>query len=68
MATWQDRWRDAQGFWDLARAGYDPESRYSNPAASNALMAVIAANDAVCLRLSRRQPKGEQVRGDLDAV
>lgn len=59
MATWQDRWRDAQGFWDLARTGYDPESRYSNPAASNALVAVITANDAVCLRLSRRQPKGD---------
>ena len=59
MATWHDRWRDAQGFWDLARAGYDPKSRYGNPAASNALMAVIAANDAVCLRLGRRQPKGD---------
>lgn len=59
MATWQDRWRDAQDFWDLAQAGYDPASRYSNPAAGNALMAVIAANDAVCLRLSRRQPRGD---------
>ena len=59
MATWQDRWRDAQGFWNLARAGYDPKSRYSNPAASNALMAVIAANDAICLRLGRQQPKGD---------
>ena len=59
MATWQDRWRDAQGFWDLAQAGYAREPRYANPAASNALMAVIAANDAVCLRLGRRQPKGE---------
>ncbi len=59
MATWQDRWRDAQGFWDLARTGYDPASRYSNPAVSNALLAVIAANDAVCLRLARRQPRGD---------
>ncbi|MBM3474083.1 MAG: hypothetical protein FJX75_12510 [Armatimonadetes bacterium] len=59
MATWQDRWRDAGGFWDLAHAGYDPKSRFGNPAASNAIMAVIAANDAVCLRLGRRQPKGD---------
>ena len=59
MATWQDRWRDAQGFWELSQAAYDPESRYANPAASNAMLAVIAANDAVCLRLGRRQSKGE---------
>jgi hypothetical protein len=59
MATWQDRWRDAKGFWELAEAGYDPKSRYSNPAASNAIMAVIAANDAICMHLTRRQPKGE---------
>lgn len=59
MATWHDRWRDAKAFWDLAKAGYDPESRYGNPAASNALMAVIAANDAICLHLGHRQPKGE---------
>jgi hypothetical protein len=59
MATWQDRWRDARGFWDLAQAGYDPKSRYGNPAASNAIMAVIAANDAICLHLVRTQPKGE---------
>jgi len=59
MATWQDRWRDAQGFWDLAEAGYAPRSQYSNPAASNAIMALIAANDAICLHLARRQPKGQ---------
>ena len=59
MATWHDRWRDAQGFWDLAQAGYAPKSRFGNPAASNAIMAVIAANDALCLRLGLRQPKGE---------
>lgn len=59
MATWQDRWRDAQGFWELAEAGYEPKSRYGNPVASNAIMALIAANDAICLRLGHRQPKGE---------
>ena len=59
MATWQDRWSDAQGFWELAQVGYDPQSRRGNPAASNAIMAVIAANDAICLRLIRRQPKGD---------
>jgi len=59
MATWQDRWRDAQGFWDLAQAGYDPSSGHANPAVSNAIMAVIAANDAICIHLTRRQPKPE---------
>lgn len=59
LAVMIDRWRDARGFWDLAQAGYDPKSRYGNPAASNAIMAVIAANDAICLHLVRTQPKGE---------
>lgn len=59
MATWQDRWRDAKGFWNLAERAYDPDSPYGNPAASNAIMAVIAANDAICIHLIRRQPKGE---------
>jgi hypothetical protein len=59
MSAWHDRWRDAEGFWDLAQAGYDPKSRFGNPAASNAILAVIAANDALCLRLGRRQPKGD---------
>jgi hypothetical protein len=59
MATWQDRWRDVEGFWRLAETGYDRKPGYANPAASNALLAVIAANDAVCRHLGRRQPKGE---------
>lgn len=59
MATWQERWRDAEGFWDLAMVGYDGETVHGNPAASNAIMAVIAANDAICLYLTRKQPKGE---------
>ncbi len=46
-------------FWDLAQAAYDPRATYGNPAASNALMAVIAANDPVCLHLGHRQPRGE---------
>jgi hypothetical protein len=59
MASWEDRWRDAQGFWDLAEAGYAPRSSHGNPAAGNAIMAAIAANDAICLRLGRRQPRGD---------
>jgi hypothetical protein len=68
MATWRDRWRDAQAFWDLAQAGYDPASKYGNPAASVAIMAVIAANDAICLHLTRRQPKGDSHLEAADAL
>lgn len=40
-------------------ATYDLDSRYGNPAASRVIMAVMAANDAICIPLIRRQPKGE---------
>ncbi len=57
MATWQDRLRDARGFWEVAEAFNDPDHR--NQAASNAILALIAANDAVCLRLIQQRPRGE---------
>ena len=57
MATWQARLRDARQFWDVAEAAHDPA--HGNAAASNAILAVIAANDALCLRLARTQPGGE---------
>ena len=57
MATWQDRLRDARRFWDVAEAVDDPE--HGNQAASNAILAAIAANDAVCMFLGRRRPAGD---------
>ena len=57
MATWRGRWRDAQNFWDVAETSHDP--KHGNQAASNAILAIIAANDAVCLYLGQRQPGGE---------
>jgi hypothetical protein len=56
MASWQDRLRDARGFWDVAEAAHDPGHR--NQAVSNAVLAMIAANDAVCLYVGAVQPAG----------
>lgn len=58
MATWQTRWHSAVKFWEIAQvaAGGD----HALQAAANAILAVIGANDAVCLRLKSRQPAGEQ--------
>lgn len=47
MATWQDYLREARRFWDVAQAVDAPG--YRSQAVSNAIHAVIAANDAVCL-------------------
>ncbi|MFP4250007.1 MAG: HEPN domain-containing protein [Armatimonadota bacterium] len=49
--------RQAQRFWDVAEASNDPE--HANQAASNAIHAVIAANDAVCLFLVHERPGGK---------
>jgi hypothetical protein len=57
MPRWQDRLRDAQRFLDVAQAANGPE--YTNQAASNAILAMIAGNDAICLYLGSRQPVGE---------
>ena len=57
MPTWRDRLRDARNFWEVAETAHDPE--HTNQAASNAALAVIAANDAVCLFLGRRKPGGQ---------
>lgn len=35
------------------------DGRHSNSAATNAILAAIAANDAICLRLSGRRPDGQ---------
>ena len=43
MATWQDFIREAGRFWDVARMVDGPG--YENQAVSNAILAVIAAND-----------------------
>lgn len=57
MADWQGFMRQAQRFWDVAEASNDPE--HANQAASNAIHAVIAANDAVCLFLVHERPGGK---------
>jgi hypothetical protein len=46
----------ARRFWDVAEASHDPE--HANQAASNAIHAVIAANDALCLYLLHERPGG----------
>lgn len=58
MATWQTRWDAAQKFWEIAQTVNDES--HSVQAAANAVLAIIAANDAICLYLKRTQPRGEQ--------
>lgn len=60
MATWKDYLREARRFWEVAQAVDAPG--YRNQAVSNAIHAVIAANDAVCLFHS-----GQRVQGDSHA-
>ena len=57
MATWQDRLNDARGFREVAESASD--SGHRNQAASNAILAAIAANDALCLRRIGRRSQGE---------
>lgn len=60
MATWQDYLTQARRFWDVAQAVDAPG--YHSQAVSNAVLAVIAANDALCLfRI------GERARSDSHA-
>jgi hypothetical protein len=44
-------------FWEVAQTSDD--SSHGNQAASNAILAAIAANDALCMHLAGLQPKGE---------
>ena len=57
-ASWQDHLTQARQFWATAQMAMDHE--YANQAASNAILAVIAANDAVCVRLGAGRPAGDQ--------
>jgi len=57
MATWQDFIREAGRFWDVARMVDGPG--YENQAVSNAILAVIAANDALCLFLHGERAQGQ---------
>jgi len=58
MEAWEGRLRDAQGFWDLATMVAD-DLRYSKQAVSSAVLAAIAANDAICLYLGYGKPAGD---------
>lgn len=60
MATWQDFLREARRFWEVAQAVNAPG--YHSQAVSNAVHAVIAANDALCLFQI-----GERAQGDSHA-
>ncbi len=57
MENWSDRLTDARGFWDVAETVND--DAHAKQAASNAILACIAGNDAVCLFLGGRRAKGE---------
>jgi hypothetical protein len=57
MPRWQDRLEDARKFWEIAQSADRPG--YANQAASNAVLAAIAANDAVCLVLTGTTSGGE---------
>ena len=63
MATWQSFLKEARKFLEVAREFDRPG--YGSQAVSNAVHAVIAANDAVCLRLLNERPGGES---DIEAV
>ncbi|MBM3472849.1 MAG: HEPN domain-containing protein [Armatimonadetes bacterium] len=56
MATWHGFYREARRFWDVAQAVNG--QGYTNQAVSNAIHAVIAANDAVCLFFINERPRG----------
>jgi len=56
VADWQGFLRQAQRFWEVAEAAHDPE--HASQAVSNAVHAVIAANDAVCLYRLGERPGG----------
>lgn len=55
MATWQEYRRQAQLFWEVAESVND--GQHPNQAASNAILAAIAANDALCLRIGGRHSR-----------
>jgi HEPN domain-containing protein len=57
MPRWEEFLREARKFREVAREFDRPG--YTNQAVSNAVHAVIAANDAVCLRLINERPGGE---------
>jgi HEPN domain-containing protein len=57
MPRWEEFLKEARKFREVAREFDRPG--YANQAVSNAVHAVIAANDAICLRLINERPGGE---------
>lgn len=57
MPRWDEFLSEARKFREVAREFDRPG--YANQAVSNAAHAVIAANDAICLRLINERPGGE---------
>ena len=58
MDTWQTRFTQARRFWTVAEALRDGPD-FGNQAVSNAVLAVIAANDALCLHSGRSRLSGD---------
>jgi len=56
MPGWRTRLIDAHRFLEAAEVVHDPE--HLNQAASNAVLAMIAANDAACLWSGKPAPRG----------
>jgi HEPN domain-containing protein len=57
MAAWEGFLREARRFWQVAEVARD--LGHFNQAASNAIHAAIAANDALCLFLGGERPRGQ---------
>ena len=57
MASWRGFWKEGRKFWEVAEATHD--SSHTSQAASSAILAAIAYNDAICLLLARRKPQGD---------
>ena len=57
MATWQGYLRESRRFWDVAQTADTPG--FHSQAISNAVLAVIAANDALCLFRIRERAEGQ---------
>lgn len=57
MATWQDYLTECRRFREAAEAVYGPQ--HLNQGLSSAILAVIAANDALCLALIGIVPGGD---------
>jgi hypothetical protein len=66
MARCEDYLSEARKFRDVSRRC--DLTKYTNQAVSNMELAVIAANDAICLRLTNERPGGESHHAAVRAL